>query len=117
MSNCFRFKKKEIRYGHNQDNINDDGNRDREIYESIDVVIAGTTNYEKFTEDIWIYDSGAFGHYCNSSKGLFNVEEIKKSITVSQGKSTMATKVKSLKCRLFKLFALDKISLSINSKH
>jgi hypothetical protein len=54
-------------------------------------------------EDIWICDSGACGHYCNSSNGLFNVENIKENIKVDNGKSIMENKVGSLKCRLFQL--------------
>jgi hypothetical protein len=34
---------------------------------------------------------------------LFNVEEIKESITVGNGKSMMATKVRCLKCRVIQL--------------
>jgi hypothetical protein len=64
------------------------------------VVFVATSKNEKFTEDIWIYDSGVCGYYCNSSKGLFNIEEIKESITIGNGKSMMAPKVGSLKCRV-----------------
>jgi hypothetical protein len=53
-----------------------------------------------FTEDIWICDSGACGHYCDSVKAMFNLEEIKSRIKVFNGKSMMATKVGSLKCRV-----------------
>jgi hypothetical protein len=37
-------------------------------------------------------------HYCNSEKGLFNVERINESITVENSKSMITTKVGSLKC-------------------
>jgi hypothetical protein len=39
-------------------------------------------------------------HYCNSSKDLLNVEEIKESITVGNSKSMMAIEVGSLKFRV-----------------
>jgi hypothetical protein len=39
------------------------------------------------------------GHYCKSSKGLFNVEEIKENIMFGSGKSMMATKIGRLKFR------------------
>jgi hypothetical protein len=67
------------------------------------VLFAATAKNEMFTEDIWICDSGACGHYCNSTKGLFNIEEINKSITVGNGKSMTVTKVGSLKCRIIQV--------------
>jgi hypothetical protein len=54
------------------------------------VVFAATSKNESFTEDIWICDSEARRHYFNSSKALLNVEEIKESIIVGNGKSMMA---------------------------
>jgi hypothetical protein len=51
----------------------------------------------KSQDDIWICDSGSYGHYCNYYKALFNVEDIKEIITVGNGKSMTATKVGSLK--------------------
>jgi hypothetical protein len=62
------------------------------------VVFAATAKNEMITEDIWICDIGACGHYCNSTNGLFNIEEINESSTVGNGKSMTATKVGSLKC-------------------
>jgi hypothetical protein len=38
------------------------------------VVFVATSKNKNFTEDIWIVDSGACRHYCNSSEGLFKVE-------------------------------------------
>jgi hypothetical protein len=67
------------------------------------VVFAATSKSESFTEDIWICDSGTCGYYCNSSKGLINVEDIKESITVGNRNSMMATKVGNLKCRVIQL--------------
>jgi hypothetical protein len=54
-------------------------------------------------EDIWICDSGACGHYCKSSGVLLNVEEIKHSITVGNGKSMIPTKVGSLKFQVIQV--------------
>jgi hypothetical protein len=62
------------------------------------VVFAATAKNEIFTDDIWICDSGAYGHYCNSTKGLFNIEEINECITVGNSNSMAATKFGSLKC-------------------
>jgi hypothetical protein len=64
------------------------------------VVFAVTSKNDEFTEDIWNYDSGSYGYYCNYSKGLYNdEEEIKESITFGKAKIMMATRVGSLKCR------------------
>jgi hypothetical protein len=93
----------ETRYNNNQPSSNNNGNRDRGSHDSQDVVFAATAKNEMSTEDIWICDSGACGHYCNSTKGLFNIEEINESITVCNGKSMMATKVGSLKCRIIQV--------------
>jgi hypothetical protein len=82
--NCFNFKKKETRYGQNQVSNNKNGNHDRENYGSQDVVFVTTSKSESFTEDIWIFDSVPSEYYCNSSKGLFNFEDIKESITVGK---------------------------------
>jgi hypothetical protein len=93
-----KLKKKETRYNKNQPSKNNIRNRDRGNYVSQDVVFATTAKNEMFTEDIWICDSRACGHYCKSTKGLFNIVEINKSITVGSCKSMTSTKVGSLKC-------------------
>jgi hypothetical protein len=98
--NCFKLKNNETRYIHNQPS---NGNRERENYDSQVVVFADTAKSEKFTEDIWICDSAACGHYCNFTKDLFNIEEINESITVGNSKSMLATKVGSLKCRIIQV--------------
>jgi hypothetical protein len=52
------MKKKETRYIHNQADNNNNGNRDRDNYDSQDLVFAATSKNESVTEDIWICDSG-----------------------------------------------------------
>ena len=68
-------------------------------FDSQDMVFAATSKTEKFTNDIWICDSGACCHYCISDEGLFDVKDIHESIKVGNGDTMMATKVGSLKCR------------------
>jgi hypothetical protein len=68
--------------------------RDRENYDSQDVVFAATSKNESFTEDIWICDSESFGNNCNSSEGIFSVEEIKENIMIDNSKTMMATSLK-----------------------
>jgi hypothetical protein len=98
-----KLKKKETRYNNNQPSSNNNGNRDRGDHDSQDVVFAAPAKNEMFIEEIWICDSGACGHYCNSTKGLFHIEEINESITVDNGKRMTATKVGSLKCRVIQV--------------
>ena len=70
---CFKLKKKEAQNSH-ASNFN--GNADRRNYESQDVVFTATSKNEILTDDIWICDSGACGHYCKSDKGLCDVKDI-----------------------------------------
>ena len=101
--NCFKLKNKEPRNGINNASNDNNGNRGRGNFDSQDVVFAATTKTENFTENIWICDSGACGHYCASDKGMFDVQDISESITVGNGKSMTATKVGSLKCRVIQV--------------
>jgi hypothetical protein len=48
----FKLKKKESRYVHNQAGNNNNGNYDRENYDSQDVVFVATSKNESFMEDI-----------------------------------------------------------------
>jgi hypothetical protein len=109
MQNCFKLKKKEDRYDHYQAINNNNGNRDRENCDSQEVVFAATSKNEKFKDDICFFDNGSCGHYCNFSKRLFNIEEIKECITVGHGKGMIVPKVGSLKCRIIQVdaFGLD----------
>jgi hypothetical protein len=80
---------------------NFNGNTDRQNYKSQDVVFTATSKNEILTDDIWICDIGACGHYCKSEKkGLFDVKDINEKITVGNGESMKAIKVGSLKCHV-----------------
>jgi hypothetical protein len=91
---CFKLKKKE---GQNDHASNFNGNADWRNYESHDVVFTATSKNEILTDDTWICDSGACGHYRKSDKGLFDFKDINKKITVENGKSMKAIKVGSFK--------------------
>ena len=67
------------------------------------MALAATSNTEKFTDNIWICDSGACGHYCISDKGIFNVKEISESIRAGNSDIMMATKVGTLKCQAIQI--------------
>jgi hypothetical protein len=57
-----------------------------------------TSRDEKIDEDIWICDSGAIGHYCLSTDGVCNLQDIDEEVTVVNGDKMMATKIESLGC-------------------
>jgi Reverse transcriptase (RNA-dependent DNA polymerase) len=97
--NCLKLKRKNTRGSNNHPSNNNNGNSDRENFDSQDMVFAATSKTEKFTNDIWICDSGACCHYCISDEGLFDVKDIHESIKVGNGNTMMASKVGSLKCR------------------
>jgi hypothetical protein len=44
-----------------------------------------TSAKQTLTDEIWIRDFGACGHYCNFKEGLMNVKEICEEITVGNG--------------------------------
>jgi hypothetical protein len=96
----FKLKKKEAQNSH-ASNFKD--NADRQNYESQDVVFTATWQNEILTDDIWICDSGACGHYCKSDKGLFDVKDINEKVTVGNSESMKAIKVESLKCHVIQL--------------
>jgi hypothetical protein len=66
---------------------------------SQDVVFVSTSKTEKFTDDTWICDGGAYGHYCISNKGLFDLKQIDESIKFGNCDTMMATAVGTLNCQ------------------
>jgi hypothetical protein len=60
------------------------------------VVFNSMSEGSEFSENIWIGDSGASCHYCNSDKGLFDIKEVSESITVENGKTMEAIKIGKL---------------------
>jgi hypothetical protein len=97
---CFKIKKKEAQNGHA---INFNGNADRRNYESQNVFLMATSKNKILTDDSWICDSGACGHYYNSDKGLFDFKDTNEKITVGNGESMKAIKVGSLKYHVIQL--------------
>jgi len=51
-----------------------------------------------FSDNIWIGDSGASCHYCNSDEGLFDTKVISDKITVANGKKMQGIKIGKLRC-------------------
>ena len=68
-------------------------NRDRENYESQDMVFAAISDAEKLADYVWIYDSGASSHYYVSDSGMFDVREINENIRVEDGDLLVANKI------------------------
>jgi hypothetical protein len=102
------LKKKEARNNYNHSNYNGSGSRQN--YESQDIVFTAPSQNGTLSDDIWICDSGACGHYYKSTKeGMYNMSDIDEKITVGNGNSMAATKVGSLKHRVVQLdgYVLD----------
>ena len=98
--NCFKLKKKDSRFSNNPSSNSNNGNPGRENYESQDVVFAATSDAEKFTDDIWICDSGASSHYCISDRGMVDTREINENIRLGNGDFMTATKIGNLKLKV-----------------
>jgi hypothetical protein len=75
---CFKLKKMEAQNGYDS---NFKGNAEQRNHKSQDVVFTATSKNKILTDDIWICDSGACGHYCKSDKGLFDVKDNGEKIT------------------------------------
>jgi hypothetical protein len=67
------------------------------------VVFTATLQNKILTDDIWICDRGACGHYYKSDKGLFDVKDINQKINIGNGESMKATKNGSFKCHFIQL--------------
>jgi hypothetical protein len=65
------------------------------------------------SEDIWICDSGASGHYSMSMEGMFNIRDIDEKVTVGNGNIMVATKVGSLRRQVIQLDG-SKLDIEIN---
>ena len=89
---CFKLKKKENQNDNNHASKYT-SNHDRQNFDSTDVAFMATLDTEYLSYDIWIYDSGACGHYCNFKQGLSDTREINEGITIGNGKSMIAAKV------------------------
>jgi hypothetical protein len=73
--NCFKLKKKELQNNNVNRGSNDNSSRDQQFLNT-GMAFVTTSKNETLTHEIWIYDSGAWGHYCSFKEGLMNVKEI-----------------------------------------
>jgi hypothetical protein len=98
--NCLKLKRKDSLLNNTINNCSGNGNntnRDRQIFESQDMVFAATLDAEKFDDDIWICDSSVSSNYCVSNKGMFDVRDIDEKIRVRNGNLIVASKIGNLK--------------------
>jgi hypothetical protein len=101
--NCFKLKKKELQNNNINRGSNENSNRDQQFLNTQEMAFVTTSKNETSTNEIWICDSSACGHYCNFKEGLMNVKEICDEITLGNGKTMTATKVGDLKCKVIQL--------------
>jgi hypothetical protein len=92
-SNCFKLKNKSNR---NSGTSNNDGQGHR-IFDSNDVVFTTIAMKNNFSSDMWILDSGASCHYCQSAEELKDIKKINESIKIGNGDSMKSTKIRNSK--------------------
>ena len=87
-----------LRKNQNQAEGNQGGTRNGIAGSAADVVLTTMTANDGIDSKIWIGDSGASCHYCNSEEGLHDYTTISEEITVGNGNKMLAKKVGSLRC-------------------
>jgi hypothetical protein len=108
-SNCFKSKNKSNR---NSGTSNNDGQGHR-IFNSNNVALTTITMKNNFSSGVWILDSGASFHYCQSAEGLTDIEEIDESIKIGSGDSMKSTKIGNLKCEMTQING-EKFTITLN---
>ena len=91
-ANCFKLVRRNQAEGYNS------GARNGIAGSAADVVLNTMTDYDENDQNIWIGDSGASCHYCNSEEGLYDYTTISEEITVGNGNKMIAKKVGNLRC-------------------
>jgi hypothetical protein len=109
-SDCYKLKNKSNRISGTSNN----GGQGEKILNSNDVAFTTITMKNNFANDLWILDSGASCHYCQSVEGLTDVEEINESIKIGNGDLMKATKIGNLKCEVTQING-DKFTLTLNN--
>jgi hypothetical protein len=62
------------------ESLNINNNQDEKIFNSNDVAFTSIATENKLLNHMWILDSGASFHYCQSFEGLTNIKDIEKSV-------------------------------------
>jgi hypothetical protein len=107
--NCYKLKNKSNR---NSGTSNNGGQGER-IFDSNDVLFTTITMKNNFANDLWILDSGASCHYCQSVEGLTDIKEINEAIKIGNGDLMKATKIGNLKCEVTQING-EKLTVTLN---
>jgi hypothetical protein len=86
---CFKFRNTSNR---NSGTSNNEG-QEHTVFNSDHVSFTTITMKNNFSSDMWILDSGASYHYCQSVEGLTQLKEIDESIKIGNGDSMKATEI------------------------
>jgi hypothetical protein len=62
---------------------------------------------------MWILDSGASCHYCQSAEALMDIKKIDESIKIGNGDSMKSTKIGNLKCEVTQING-EKFTITLN---
>jgi hypothetical protein len=89
------------------------GGQGERIFNPNDVAFTTIAMKHNFANDLWILDSGASCHYCQSVEGLTDVKEINESIKIGNGDLMKATKIGNLKCEVTQING-DKFTVTLN---
>jgi hypothetical protein len=87
-----------LRKNQNQAEGNQGGTRNGIAGSTVDAFLTTMTANDGIDSKIWIGDSGASCHYCNSEEDLYNYTTISEEITVGNGNKMLAKKVGNLRC-------------------
>jgi hypothetical protein len=68
-----------------------------------DVTFTSIATENDFSNNLWIFDSGASCQYCQSLEGLTNVRDINESIKIGNGGAMRACKTGNLNCEVTQL--------------
>ena len=93
--NCLKLKNK-----NNRNSGTTSYNQDRSIFNSNDVAFTSFATENNSSGDMWIFDSGASCHYCQSLEGLTNVKDINELIKIGNGGAMQACKIGNLNCEV-----------------
>jgi hypothetical protein len=98
-NNCMKVKKK---FNCNSGTSTHD-NQERQVLNSSDVAFTSFVTKNNLSSDVWILDSGASCHYCQSMEGLTDVKDIDESIKIGNGGAMRACKIGNLNCEVIQL--------------
>jgi hypothetical protein len=84
-----KLKKKHNR---NSDTSTHD-NQERQVLNSNEFAFTFFETKNNLSSDVWILDSSASCHYCQSMEGLTDVKDIDKSIKIGNGGAMRACKI------------------------